>query len=212
MFELFLAGTFWFWALIALEIVLLFVFVEWENGVSATISLVVFGALLQFFGNVDIIGYVMGNPFQLIVIVAAYFVFGAVWGICKWWIFCRDRLEEYKELKSEFLRSKGLPENEKTIPIEHRVEWKKKLDDAKRYANSRNLGEAPLVRSHKAQILRWMSFWPISMIWGLINDFVRRVCKAIYNRISKFLQRVSDNIFSGVQDDLDLPEEDENEG
>ena len=33
MFELFVVGTFWFWALIAAEILLLFVFVSNENGV-----------------------------------------------------------------------------------------------------------------------------------------------------------------------------------
>lgn len=209
MLELFVAGTFWFWALVVIEIVLLFLFVEWENGVGATVSLLVFGAALQFFGDTDILGYVMSNPVQLLIIAAAYFAIGAVWSIIKWYIFCKDRLEEYNELKSEFLRSKGLPEKvSDPIPVEYRTEWKKKLEDRRNYRSDRLLSEAPLVRHHKAQVLRWMSFWPISVIWSLINDFVKRVCKSIYLRIAKFLQRVSDNIFSGVQGDLDVPTED----
>ena len=206
MLELFIAGTFWFWALVAVEIILLFLFVEWENGVSATISLVVFGCLLQFFGNVDIIGFVVANPLQLLAVVGAYFLLGSVWGIVKWYIFCRDRLEEYHDLKAEFLRSKGLPEKtDEPIPSQYRAEWKKKLEGRKGYSGSRLLNEAPLVRNYKAKVVRWMSFWPISLIWSLINDFVKRICNAIYLRIAKFLQRVSDNIFSGVQDDLDVP-------
>jgi len=120
-------------------------------------------------------------------------------------LFCRARLEEYDALKSEFLRGKGLPESTKVVPVQFRAEWKEKLERHRGYRDNRWRNEAPVVRQHKAQVLRWMSFWPISMIWGLINDFVKRVCKTIYTKLSKFLQRVSDNIFSGVQDDLDVP-------
>lgn len=204
MLEIFLVGSFWFWALIAVEIILLFMFVEWENGFGATASVLIFAAMLQFLGNVNIIGFITENPFQIVALVGAYFLLGAIWSICKWYLFCKDKLEEYEEAKTNFLIKKGLPENTKIVPVEYRAEWKNHLDH-----RSERLNQAPSVRTNKSKILRWMSFWPISLVWGIINDFVKRICKTIYARMASFLQRVSDNIFSksNINEDTTVPED-----
>jgi len=202
MFELFVIGTFWFWALIIAELVLLFVFIENENGVEATVSLVIFAACLQWLGNVDLIGYVLSNPLSILAVVAAYFVIGSVWGIIKWWVFCRDRLEEYQDARENFLRSHGADPSLKTMPENLRAAWKKWLDDHRNYDQGRTLDEAPRASKNKSRIMRWMSFWPVSMIWSLINDFVKRIFKTIYQKIAGFLQRISDNMFGSIRDDL----------
>mgnify|MGYP001296990305 CR=1 FL=1 len=65
MFELFVIGTFW-WALIVAELVLLFIFIENENGVGATVSLIIFAACLQWLGKRRFdwirVGEPVGNP------------------------------------------------------------------------------------------------------------------------------------------------------
>ena len=212
MFELFMVGTFWFWALIVVEIVLLFMFVEYENGMGATISLVAFAAALQWCGDVDLIGYVFANPIKLGAVIAAYFLLGAIWGTAKWWIFARDRLEEYQELKDEFLRNKGL-EPGQTVPSQHRAEWKEKLERNRSHGNyGRTLADTPRVRDNKARILRWMSFWPVSMLWSFLDDFIKRVFKTIYYRIANLLQRISDNMYAKANVAADLEgTEDDNE-
>lgn len=203
MFELFVAGSFFFWLLVVAEIVCLFLFVEWENGFGATVSVLVFGALLQWFGNVDIIGYCAANPWYIAALVGVYFVFGVCWAIVKWRFFCVDRLEDYEELKSEFLRNKGVAEGTKIVPAEHRTAWKEMLE---RHRDDRStlLSESPKIRHYKALWMRWMSFWPISFIWGIINDFVKRVCKMVYQRLATFLQSISDAIFAKANVDADL--------
>lgn len=205
MFELFVFGTFWFWALIAAEVILLFMFVEWENGFGATISLVVFAAMLQWCGDTNIIGFVFGNPLRLMAVVAAYFLLGGVWGTVKWWIFARDRLEEYEELRDDFLRNKNLPSGT-VVPQEFRREWKEKLERNRgSYRHGgRTLAEAPRARDNKSRIMRWMSFWPVSMLWSFLDDFVKRVFRTIYQRIHNFLQRIADNMWakSTVAEDL----------
>ena len=208
MFELFVIGSFWFWMLIVAEIVMLFVFIDNENGVGATISVVVFGALLQWFGNVDIISYVQGHPLFILSCAGAYFALGAVWGVIKWWIFCRDRLEEYEEVRDSFLKKNGQPAGTKVVPPELRQKWKDYLDHS--YGNSRNrLGVPPQVLDHKSKIMRWMSFWVVSIIWSFVNDFVKRVFRTIYQNLSSFLQRISDNMFGNVKDDFDIPSQGE---
>ena len=204
--ELFLVGTFWFWALVVAEIILLFIFIENENGIGATISMIVFGCCLQFFGNVDFFNYMIENPLSIAIVVASYFLLGAIWGCVKWWIFCRDRWEEYLEMKEDFLRSKGLPPGTKVIPDEHKLEWTRKLKEHGSY-RGRTLAQSPRVRDNKGKILRWMSFWPVSLIWSLINDFVKRIFKTIYQKIAGFLQRIADNMFAGANEDLADEEE-----
>jgi hypothetical protein len=48
----------------------------------------------------------------------------------------------------------------------------------------------------------WMGHWPISALWTLINDPVRKALKAIYARIAGTLQRISDHLFSDIKDDF----------
>lgn len=204
MFELFVFGSFWFWTLLAAEIVMLFVFIDNENGVGATISMVVFGALLQWFGNVDIISYVRSNPLFILSCAGAYFALGAVWGVIKWWIFCRDRLEQYEEARDAFLKENGQPSGTKVVPVELRQKWKYYLN-----RTNEDISQTPQVREHKSKIMRWMTFWVVSIIWSFINDFVKRVFRTIYQKLSNFLQRISDNMFGGVKEDLDIPQNDE---
>lgn len=202
MFELFVFGTFWFWMLLAAEIVMLFIFIDNENGVGATISMVVFGALIQWFGNVDIIHYVRANPLFILSCAGAYFALGAVWGVVKWWIFCRDRLEEYEEARDAFLKRMGQPAGTKVVPPELRKDWKHYLD-----RTSKDIAQTPQVREHKSKIMRWMTFWVVSIIWSFINDFVKRVFRTIYQKLSNFLQRISDNMFGSMKEDLDIPKD-----
>ncbi len=204
MFELFVIGSFWFWALIAAEIILLFVFIENENGIGAWVSLAIFAACLQWMGNTDIIGFVVQNPLSLLAVLAAYFLIGGWWGVVKWWVFLRDQLEEYQEAKEKFLRNHGIDPSIKELPQETKVRWKKWLSENTKWdgENHRRLDEAPRARSNKARIMRWMSFWPISMIWSFLDDFVKRVFKTIYQRIAGFLQRMADNMFGKLRDDL----------
>jgi len=208
MLELFIVGTFWFWALVAVELVLLFVFIFNENGVGATISLVIAACLLQFCGNVNILGFVFDNPGKLMMIVGAYLLLGVVWGTIKWWIYCGDQKEAFQELKASFLEEKGV--EGKQVPPELKREWKRLLEQNRRHCGQRGwtlkptedesiVIEAPRVWRNKAFVLRSMSWWPISLLCSLLADFVVRVFKAIYNKIAGFLQHIADNMFKGLE-------------
>jgi hypothetical protein len=197
MYEIFVFGSFWFWALVAAEIVLLFTFVEFENGVGATISLVVFAGCLQWLGNVDIIRYVLEHPIYAAGGLLAYFSLGAVWACIKWWIYCHNLLEEYNDAKHEWLRDKGATDTS-VVPEDWRREWSDYV-----YRNFPKLRKLPpIVREHKARIMRWMALWVISMVWSLINDFLKGIWKAIYRNIAMSLQAIADKVFAHMRDEL----------
>ena len=174
---------------------------------EATISLLVAFACLQWLGDADIIGYVTSNPLNILACVGAFFILGAVWGVIKWWIYCRDQLEAYNEFRNEFLSRKGLNDTSK-VPPEFRREFKEAVErhNSNRYGKDNKIG-VPKVSDNKGRIMRWMTFWPVSMIWSLINDFVKRTFRVIYYKIAGFLQSIADKMFSGFKDDLDVPSE-----
>jgi hypothetical protein len=200
MLELFVIGSFWFWILILIEILVLFVFIEHENGWGATISFLLCLALLQWAGNANIIDFATESPLKLLALVIVYFGLGTVWGVIKWWIFCKDRVDRFRDFKEEFLVSKGLDPNSAMSP-ELKTELKERLD-RDRYDED-NLGKPARVRDNKGNLIRWMSFWPISMVWSLCNDFIKKVFKQIVQWMTTFLQNMSNKIHAGIQKDLE---------
>lgn len=185
--ELFALGTLWFWILVAVEIVLLIIFVENENGWGSSISLLIFAGLLQWAGGVNIIGYVTSNPLKIAAFLVCYFIFGTGWAAVKWWLFVRDRIEEAKEWRNDWLKSRGIKDD--VIPADLRQDF----DIAMQRRFPR-----PLIRKYKADFLMWMTFWWISMIWSLIDDFVKRIFKEIYYKIANSLQNMTDRMWDAA--------------
>lgn len=196
MVEIFLYGTAWFWALVALELVLLFVFTEYENGIGAFVSLLAFGAALQFLGDVDIIGYFRNNPYQLGAFLVAYTLLGIGWLTFKWTLFSKQKLAEHDELFFEFLDEHHLPHDTKLLPEDLKAEWTHIVLGTRDYYTKRTIADTPLIRHHKAKAIRWASLWPFSMSIFFLKDMIREFFTAVYNRIAGFLQRIADNIFS----------------
>ena len=58
----------------------------------------------------------------------------------------------------------------------------------------------PMVRANKTRVLAWMTYWPASMTWTLIDDPVRRAFLALYDGIGGSLQRISDRRFAGFDE------------
>lgn len=198
MTEIFVFGSFWFWTLLVAEFLLLFVFVEFENGIGATISMLAFGACLQWLGNIDIIKFVAEHPLSAAGGAVAYFALGACWSAIKWWIYCNNLLTRYNEAKREWMDAHNI---EGTILTDaQKVEWQSYINGP--YVDKEFRKLPPLVRTHKANIMRWMSWWVISMIWSLINDFVKEIWRAIYKKIAAWFQRIADKVFAGVKDDM----------
>lgn len=207
MLELFAVGTFWFWALIAAELVLLFVFAEYENGICATISLVAFLAALQFCGNVNLFGALLTNWYYLIPLLGFYIVAAIVFAIFMWTRYTNFKLAEHDEILAKFILEMGLPASTKILPIQHRAEWVKRVERTKDSKTGLTIADTPLAKLNKARIVRWMSLWPIYGALFLGKDLVVEFFSWIYKGLSGFLQRISDNIYAkaNVKANLELP-------
>lgn len=115
----------------------------------------------------------------------AYFIAGTVWSVVKWWFHVRAARRWYDEHKAEVKERNDLPV---------------KYFGATNYSSNKKIASiadaAPSVKSFKARIFSWISMWPLSLTWTLINDPITRLVKEIYAVIAGMLQRMSDKAFS----------------
>lgn len=199
MIESFLAAGVLFWAIIGIETILLLYWIDREYSGLATGSILVVGALMQWVCKIDIIGYVALNPVIVAYAIGGYFLLGTIWAVIKWWFFVKAERRKYDEFKASFLRKHSV-ENF-TIPDELKEEFKRDLQN--RYYEDK-IEVRPQVGNHKARIYLWMAYFPWSCVWTLINDPVRRVFTEIYAQIKATLQRISDHIWAGTEEDFKI--------
>jgi hypothetical protein len=60
------------------------------------------------------------------------------------------------------------------------------------------LGERSIplrVSDHKAELYMWWACWPLSMVWTLLDDPLKRTWYFVYDNIGGLLQRISNNRF-----------------
>ena len=192
---LFAFGTLWFWMLVSFECILLFVFIDSENGIGATVSIFTFAALLHFFGDIDVVNFFVEHPIRAGVAIVSYFLIGTVCATLKWWLYVRNKIEESIGVRDRWLERHGY-----SWPLEtdkQKSEWVTYKENESRFS-------PPKISDHKSDFTRWIAFWWIVMLWSVFDDLVKGICKEIYRRVSTMLQTMADNMWkrAGI-DDLD---------
>ena len=59
--------------------------------------------------------------------------------------------------------------------------------------------DVPKVEYHAGRIIGWMEFWPISLVWTLINDPIRAFFEAIFEKTKGLFQNIADSAYAKVQ-------------
>jgi hypothetical protein len=201
MAEAFAVGTFWFWALVAAEIVLLLVATEYETGIGATLSLVAFLTILQLWSGADIVGFTTVNWPLLLVAVVAYLFIGVACMICKWRGFVSHRIQKWRDTWTQYLVDHGRPAETtyEQLSAGEQRDWDYQ---SRRYdEHNHPLSKPPKVKDHKARVIRWMSLWPCVVVLFVTRDMVVNVYNKIYTSLAVFLQRIADNMYA----DQNLP-------
>jgi hypothetical protein len=204
----------WFWLLTIIAILGVILSLDKDNGWGASASLLIYGAVVVLLSDAQIIDWAKGtSPWVFVEVAAGYLVFGTVWGVVKWVLFTRKLAfeceEHYRVSRKQFLAKKGLSANDQTvIPGNLKAAWQQESNQRlSRYDEEGNeiscVGpdgkiNPPEARDHKATILMWMSFWPFSALWTLIDDFVKRAFEHIYRLIARHLQEISNKAFASV--------------
>jgi prepilin signal peptidase PulO-like enzyme (type II secretory pathway) len=181
-------GTAWFYGLMALACVLLFTALDHDSGVGATATLLSVATLEQLFGDVKVFTYIRENPLLAVGFLAVYFLAGTLWSIGKWWFYVREERSKYDTEKAHFLRRAGVDGD--VIPTSMKKEWADEAPDR------------PSAKTSKAKIMQWMSFWPWSMVWTLVNDPIKKAFKAIFTGIQSLLTKIVNSVYKDTEADF----------
>lgn len=204
--EIFLLWTFWFWLLVGIEVMLLFVSTVWEKSWVAWVSLALFLAALQLFGDVNVLSYVWNNPTHILYGIAIYFLGGSIYVFPKWYLFVTDHKRKYLDFRDQFLIDKGLePTSYKGNPLPDELvpEFREVWGRQSHWSVPLDVEFRPKARNHKARIIDWMMLWPFNGLWTMLNDPVRRLFRHVYYQIADVLQGISDRAFADVVNDLE---------
>lgn len=183
-------GTIGFWIFSVAVIIAMLACIDFQKGAAATIVAIGTVLAFQFWGGYDIFGYIRHNPATMAYIAGAYAILGVMTGVFKWWRYVRNNLGKYQEAKAEYFADGGKPEG-----------WARHRD-AGNYSAIKFTFE-PVARRHKAAITMWMTYWPLVLIWTIINDPIRKFFRAAYERLSGMLESISKNAFKNA--DADMP-------
>jgi hypothetical protein len=173
---------------------------EKDSGPGVTMTLVVGTVLLFLISDIGM------TPFRwmyehigiFIVYAALYIIVGSAWGLCKWWFFLHNKADEYESKRAGYqsryqmyLDDAAKPGSMVASPYSYK-EW---LDNT--------AGEViPTPSRHKADIMMWMWYWPISATWTLIREPAKRAYRWIFQKLVTTYQRMAAAVFGGRFDEL----------
>lgn len=162
------------------------------GGGLATVIIIATILFLQYIAKTDIFSYVGAHPGEILAWGAGYAATGVGWSLAKWFFFLLNQKEKYQEKKAEYLQDNAYP-TEKDIPANRRADFTHILSQ---------YGRKPLVRDNKKRIIVWMMYWPWSILWTFISDFMRKFFNHLYHLLHDTYQNISDHVWSGVEQDI----------
>jgi len=192
--SVFLVGSFWFWTLLVASFILVVFMAEvWDAPFWAAATVIATLVALDLLGDAGLWSWVLANPLLIGAGAGVYVVGGTLWSFVKWYIFVRKRREGYLDQRAQFMVDHKLEEKDKIPPTLLR-KWQSQLS----YSNR----EMPSARKEKSRILRWMVYWPWSVIYSLFADLVREVFLIIYARMATTFQRISESIYGDISGEM----------
>lgn len=210
--SLFVFGGLWFWGLLVVASIILISCLEKENEGGATFVFLGTLAAIVFLGNTSWLSYIIENPLSIGLLVGAYLLTGVLWGISKWWIFlhdvsARNRAERYdwvaRRKEAHDIGHEDYETYEASYVNPPRLWTDKVKEDWKKYVARGYSGKSikkPMVNENKARITSWMTYWPWSALWTLINDPIRRFYRWAYTQLRGLLQDMSDKAFKDLDE------------
>lgn len=207
-------GSLWYCIVTGIWIILMFWCVEGNNNFFSAVWFVLYLAFLQFLVKADFFSYIAHHPINTLLYIVGYLALGLIWSFIKWWMFTEKQAIIYKEKRCKWLcemrkdlesRKGRTSQDEKltaqlayleNIELETQVpdflmeEWKRRLSYS---------FEVPQVHNNKEKIAIWITYWPISLIWSLINDFIKKFVRTLVMKFKDVYQGITMSSFKGIE-------------
>jgi hypothetical protein len=168
--------------------------------------------VLGFFGDgIEAAKWLWHNPAYAVGGVGVYVLAGSGWGVTRWWVEVRKLARNCKELyitrRKEFLRSNKdelggvLVTDATVVPPQLKKKWQEqpvRQGFWRLQVSEDGHITPPQASEYKATILTWMAFWPMSLLWTILDDFVKELYENIYQYLATWLQNISDKAFADL--------------
>lgn len=196
LYELFLAGSFWFYTLfLFVPSLIIIAFLEVDDDprpVQASMTLIGFMVAVHMFSNFSIIPFVQGFWKFILLGLLAYGIIGFVWGVFKWKNFLIKKHSRYLKDKKKFLDKHKLDVTD--IPPAFKEEWEGSIGS--------KYNVIPRAEDNKERIISWMTFWPWSFLWFLLNDPIKWFYNTLYYYAADLFQSMANRQFKDINKDL----------
>jgi len=184
--------TMWWYLMLVVCIPLAFWAMDDEDTLSGIIWLSVFfcAANVLFGAGTIALEWMFQNPVHVLCAVGGYLSLGVGWCLFRWYSLVRRARELYKKLAVEG----GAQQLRSDVKHYISSRWPYKT----RRGNEFNF--RPRCNDYKARITNWIAYWPLSVIWVGIREWVRDLLNMVYNSIAGLLERVSVSTWNGVDE------------
>jgi hypothetical protein len=145
-----------------------------EKFVINTITLIIAGLLLYFFGGKDLFIWIINNPFTSILYFLAYSFIGSIYMIVDWYFYClkkRDQLLDYLGRVSKTAEDRA-----------EYIKW-----------------HTPSASDNKALLIGKMMWWPFALITSFVGDYIVRFFTKLFNSLTLLLNNITSSVFKNVK-------------
>lgn len=170
--------------------------------------------LLSYILNFEVVPFVLNNKGLVLEAFGVYLVAGVPWAFIKWWRYALSRrrlLEEW--LGDHPMPAIGQDNDHSHRPCQNGYPEKDETESAYSHRKDMLYVQAPvfydrtskkfvlLASRNKELILTWLAFWPFSIVGTLLSDVLLRWWEILYTELSTLFQRISDSVFSDINED-----------
>jgi hypothetical protein len=160
-----------------------------ERGWQAFLGLAALVGGAAVFGGSHPWSTVVDHPWLSAMGFFGYFAIGSFWSVAKFRLYTGSLKHKFKEFKAQWLEkaeAQGLPSLTPADLDEFRANAKSHMRLLSRH------GDYPVKpQEHKAVILFWMGWWPVSMLAYVLDEPIKRVMDALYRMFAGVYAKIA---------------------
>jgi hypothetical protein len=198
----FAVGALWWYVLSGAWLIWMIWAVDHERIFGSAFALVLYLVFLQFISRVGMEQvFIKYHPGAVLVTILLYVVLGVVWSFFKWWLHVNEVVDGLKEERMRFLQRmktksgphnadlEGLDISEDTpVPDSLKEGWQKEVNYS-----------LPKVSESKGRIAMWITYWPISALWSLIDDLIHKLAKRIVEYFRTWYEAIAKRALKRIE-------------
>lgn len=186
-YPIFIVGSIWFWLLGILFIIGMVNLIEEAHPFGAFFLVLFYLGLIHFFGDMDVFSVIADNPMKTISYTALYVAIGFVWSFIRLALWARKDKRYKADLAETYAEFRSDP-------------------------NYKLIIEKPRFIDVKDKVVTWIVYWPFSMAWALLRDFIMRPIEKLVDLLRGMYDVVLSKCWGDLPETMNLNQEDKGDG